>query len=243
MPRLGALFLVAALTLSVGLTLAPKAAAAANATADAKAAYDRGTVHFKARDFGAALADFEKAYKLDPSPVLLYNIARCHEEMGEVDKAKANFTAYLKRVPNAPDRADVERRIRVMEAVAARTSRAPVTAAGAPGVGDSVQPRSSGPSALVWGVLGAGTAAIIAGAIFGLHATDLDTQYTEELDDPRRKRTLADDAEAAALRANIGYGVGGALLAAGVLLWVLDDDAPGVAPTATPGGFGIVGRF
>ncbi len=79
----------------------------------AAAAYAAGTESFQNGDFRSALESFEKAYKLDPSPVLLYNLARAYEEMGNGERAIENFQLYLARQPDAADRAEVETRIRV----------------------------------------------------------------------------------------------------------------------------------
>lgn len=208
------------------------AVAFADAKVDAKAAYQAGTEHFKAGDHVRALAAFERAYKLDPAPVLLYNIARCHEEMGDVAKARTNFELYLKRVPDAPDRADVERRIRVMQAVADRNRPIKKTA-----------PPPADPPYLAYGLAGAGAAGLIAGVVLGTRAASLDDEYSAEVLNAERKRGLGDDAESAALWANIAYGAGGALLIGGAVLWLLDSPSAPVSGFIGPNGAGIHGRF
>lgn len=228
------LFVYAVLLVALGVpTLAN-----ADAKADAEAAYATGTAHFQAGRHADALAAFDQAYKLDPAPVLLYNIARCHEEMGDVEQARTNFRLYLKRVPDAPDRADVERRIRVMEAVAARARPAPP-----PPVRTTVTPKPADPPYLAYSLAGAGAAGLITGIVLGSRAASLDDDYSAEVLNAQRKQSLGDDAESAATWANVAYGVGGALLVGGVVLWLIDEPSAPVTGFVTPQGVGLHGRF
>jgi tetratricopeptide (TPR) repeat protein len=203
-----------------------KADVKADAKADAKAAYQQGAAHFKARRYAQALSSFEQAFKLDPSPVLLYNIARCAEEMGDVERARTNFEWYLARLPNAADRTDVQRRIRVMQAVADRNRAAPTD-----------------PPYLAYSLVGTGVAAVAIGAFLGAKAGGLDDDYTAEIADARRKQVLGDDAGSTALWANVAYGVGGALLVGGAIIWLLDAPAAPVSAFIGPETVGIHGHF
>jgi hypothetical protein len=45
--------------------------------------------------FDAAAALFQRAYELDPEPVLLYNIARMHDRKGDLPAARAGYERYL----------------------------------------------------------------------------------------------------------------------------------------------------
>lgn len=125
---------------------APWTSVAAQPTAKerAAAAYREGSAAFKAGRFAKALESFEKAYKLDPSPILLYNLARAYEEMGNAEKAIENFELYLARVPDAPDRAEVETRIRVTRKMMERG--APSAAAARPRLTIDSHP----PGAVIW---------------------------------------------------------------------------------------------
>lgn len=227
----------------LGLTaiaaLAPQYARA-DAKADAKAAYQQGTTHFKAQRHAQALASFEQAFKLDPSPVLLYNIARCAEEMGDVERARTNFELYLKRLPNAADRADVERRIRVMQAVADRNRAVPAPSRAVKG---RVEPALADPPYLAYSLVGTGVLAVAIGAFLGAKAGGLDDDYTAEGTDARRKQMLGDDAQSTALWANVAYGAGGALLVGGAVLWLLDAPAAPVSAFIGPDTVGIHGHF
>jgi|GEM_PF-2883465 len=83
--------------------------------ARAAALYKEGARLFKEGKFREASERFEAAYVADPSPILLYNLARAAEELGDGDKAMFNYRTYLASYPAAEDRAEVERRIRVLE--------------------------------------------------------------------------------------------------------------------------------
>jgi tetratricopeptide (TPR) repeat protein len=223
--------------------LAPQCARAdakSDAKADAKAAYQQGAAHFKARSFTQALSSFEQAFKLDPSPVLLYNIARCAEEMGDVKRARTNFELYLERSPNAADRVDVERRIRVMQAVADRNRAAPAPSRAVQG---GVEPGPADPPYLAYSLVGTGVLAVAIGAFLGAKAGGLDDDYTGEITDARRKQVLGDDAQSTALWANVAYGAGGALLVGGAILWLLDAPAAPVSAFIGPDTVGIHGHF
>jgi len=94
---------------------APDAAASETPQARAAAHYKEGTRLFKEGKFREASERFEAAYVADPSPILLYNLARAAEELGDGDKAMFNYRTYLASYPAAEDRTEVERRIRVLE--------------------------------------------------------------------------------------------------------------------------------
>ena len=93
----------------------PDAPTPESTQARAAALYKEGARLFKEGKFREASERFEAAYVADPSPILLYNLARAAEELGDGDKAMFNYRTYLASNPAAEDRAEVERRIRVLE--------------------------------------------------------------------------------------------------------------------------------
>ena len=99
----------------------PPAGPSEDLKAQAAALYKEGAGLFKLGKFKEAAGKFQAAYNLDPSPILLYNLARAAEEQGEAGTAVGHYKAYLARYPQAEDRAEVERRIRVLEAIAKTT--------------------------------------------------------------------------------------------------------------------------
>lgn len=103
----------------VALALATPSVAAAQTESQkqARQLYGEGVELFKAGEFGDAAKKFQQAYDIDPSPILLYNLARAAEEMGQAKAAVGHYKAYIARFPEAEDKAEVERRIRTLEAV------------------------------------------------------------------------------------------------------------------------------
>ena len=111
------IFLWAAMALCAVAPQAALAQAAPTAQKEAQQLFEQGATHFRARRFDKASEFFQRAYNIDPSPILLYNLARAAEEMGKADNAVGHYRAYLVRYEGAEDRAEVERRIRVLEAI------------------------------------------------------------------------------------------------------------------------------
>ncbi len=93
--------------------------AGARATADPPAAadlrYREGKQAFTAGDFAEAAARFEEAFKLSADPTHLFNLAQAQRLAGDCDAARASYREYLARVPEAPNRADVEEKLAALE--------------------------------------------------------------------------------------------------------------------------------
>lgn len=92
---------------------------AADPTAKAKEAFMTGQRFYKEARYADAIAKFEEAYAIKPSPVLFYNIGRCHEQLGDVPKALRAYRDYLRMQPDAKDKdtvndaiANLERRLK-----------------------------------------------------------------------------------------------------------------------------------
>jgi hypothetical protein len=103
----------------LALLVAPWAirpARADDTIARARARYSRGEQLFDAGNYRGAITEFSAAEKLAPSPINGFNIALCHERLGEVDQALAGYRAYLRALPDASNRAAVEARIQALEA-------------------------------------------------------------------------------------------------------------------------------
>ncbi|MEZ4463551.1 MAG: PEGA domain-containing protein [bacterium] len=89
----------------------------------AKAAYDAGVAHFQAGRYTDAIAEFNKAYRLGPNPVLVFNMARAFEELGDFASATEFYKRYLQMAPEAADRQVVEESLRTLELLAARQEK------------------------------------------------------------------------------------------------------------------------
>jgi tetratricopeptide (TPR) repeat protein len=137
--------LVAALAVATAsaAVLAPAQVFAAGADAErirgARAHYEQAVAHYNLDEFAPALAEFREAYRLKPDPSFLFNIAQCHRKLGENAAALDFYRKYLRSLPDAPNRADVERvisELREREAspavpAAPGAAEAPPAAAGA----------------------------------------------------------------------------------------------------------------
>ena len=161
--------------------------AAPTARSKAEKIYARGVKAFDEKRFDKALEAFEEAYLLDPVPILLYNIARAHEELGAFEEASRYLTRYLDRVPDADDRPQIEQRLNLLRsaidaekaAAAARAdadsaradaeeARAAQTRAeqGAMGAVDGRNAEPAEPSNwLAWTFMGTGTALVLLGGL------------------------------------------------------------------------------
>jgi tetratricopeptide (TPR) repeat protein len=101
----------------------PPDAPSAEAAAAARAAYRRGADLYKAGKYREAIAEFEAADRLKPSPALQFNIGQSWERLGDHAEALASFARYLRLDPAAPNRESVQRSVRSLEARLAATGR------------------------------------------------------------------------------------------------------------------------
>src|SRR5262245_9352823 len=106
-----------ALLAALAILAAPVAVRTARAddTADARQHYAKGKQLFDGGDYRGAMAEFATADKLAPSPLLEFNIALCHERLGEKAEAVRRYRLYLDRVPDAQNRTQVEQKIHQLE--------------------------------------------------------------------------------------------------------------------------------
>jgi hypothetical protein len=88
----------------------------AGATDQARQHFARGKQLFATGDYRGAIAEFAAADKIAPSPLLEFNIALCHERLGERAEAVRRYRLYLERVPAATNRKVVEDKIARLEA-------------------------------------------------------------------------------------------------------------------------------
>ena len=134
---------------AVAFLLAPLAtgAAVADPTDEARQHFKKGRELYDGGDYRGAIAEFAAADKIAPSPLLEYNIALCHERLGEKAEAARRYRAYLDRTPDAQNRAAVEEKIRKLEASAppAVDDMPPLPPDEGPPAGPDAADPSSGP--------------------------------------------------------------------------------------------------
>lgn len=83
--------------------------------ANAKAAFDAAQKLYRQGRYAEALSKFEEAYRAKPHPVIVYNIGRCFERLGDLPKAMRSYRDYLKQAPDAKDKGQVEEAIANLE--------------------------------------------------------------------------------------------------------------------------------
>lgn len=205
----------------------PSPAAQAEVQNEALRLFKDSVVEYRAGRFAAAAGLLRRAYALVPRPVLLYNLARADEGMGELEPAIAAYRAYLEGDPTAPDRMSIEARIITLEQTLAERRRleeerrAAVARAEAEAArrraADRVRKISPAPWILAGaGVLGlgigVGLAAAAQRAVDGAPAASSQADAAAEVDRARRF----------ALGANVALGLGAALAIAGAAWGLVD---------------------
>ena len=64
----------------------------------------------------AAIAEYTLAYELLNDPVVLFNRAECYRRVEENEKAADDYHAFLDKVPSAPNRIAIEKKLLALEA-------------------------------------------------------------------------------------------------------------------------------
>jgi tetratricopeptide (TPR) repeat protein len=220
---------------------ATPAAASGDRSAEARAAYKRGADLYRAGRYGAAIAEFQAADKLKPSPALHYNMGQAWEKLGDIPAALAAYTRYLQLDPKAPNREAVEQTVRSLEAkVAAAGQETPRLDPGqAPVPGPPVTSLAANPPAppleatrpdpapqpverkswlgpIIAG--GLGVVAAGAGVIMGIQAQNAQNALLAGGNDRQQADALANKARSDATAANVLYGVAGAAVLTGGIL-------------------------
>lgn len=219
----------------------PPAAAPGDKAAEAKAAYKRGADLYRAGRYSAAIAEFQAADKLKPSPALHYNMAQAWEKLGDLPAALAAYARYLQLDPKAPNREAVERTVRSLEAkVAAESVQTPRLEPGQepvpapPSTSLAANPpapplEATRPDPAPQPVerknwlgpiiaSGLGVVAAGAGVIMGVQARNAQNALLAGGNDRQQADALASKAKSDATAANVLYGVAGAAVLTGGVL-------------------------
>jgi len=120
--------LLAAVTVVVWVGVGPWVARAAAAdeaegtpkhddpkAAEARAHYEEGTKAYNLGEYPRAVTEFKAAYNAKPDPLLLYNIAQSFRLGGDAAQALFFYRSFLRNMPTAPNRKEVEGRVRTLE--------------------------------------------------------------------------------------------------------------------------------
>ncbi|MCA1664623.1 MAG: hypothetical protein LC659_10200 [Myxococcales bacterium] len=92
--------------------------------AAARQHYEAGLAHYNLEEYRDAVVEFEAAYRLRPDPVFLYNLGQAYRLGDNPEQALHFYRAYLRTLPAAPNRAEVEGRITDLEQVVAAKKNA-----------------------------------------------------------------------------------------------------------------------
>ena len=135
-----------ALLLALHVMLAPGRAAADDGD-EMKA-----RTHFAAGEYKQALDIYARLYAETMHPTYLRNIARCHQNLGDADKAISSFREYLRKARDlTPDqRAEIEGYIAEMEQMKRAKASGPPPAASLPAAAEPA-PALVGPPTVVAG--------------------------------------------------------------------------------------------
>src|SRR5262245_61735798 len=120
--RLLAVWIGAALLAAGGTAAAQRPASESPSARAAKQQFELGERAYEQGRYAEAIEAFTRAHALDPAPILLFNIAQAHWKKGDPATALGYYRRYLEADPAAPDRAQVEARIRELEAERAAES-------------------------------------------------------------------------------------------------------------------------
>lgn len=133
--------------------------------------FKQGKAHFEKGQLTEALAAFEKAHALEPSPELLLNIAQCNRGLGRRAEAITALEQFLAQAPKHPLRTAVENTLHDLRLEVAKDTPAKVELTPSPEPVVPVvmppPPVELPPSKPVWPwvVGGVGVAAVVAGAV------------------------------------------------------------------------------
>ena len=78
--------------------------------------FDVGVDLYAQGHYPQAIAEFETARRIKPSAAFDYNIGRCHDHMEAWAAAADEYERYLAAAPNAPETAELKKRIVVLRA-------------------------------------------------------------------------------------------------------------------------------
>jgi hypothetical protein len=211
---------------------------------------EAGARAYESRNYRAAIEKFVEAYAIDHDPNLLFNLARCYEKLGEVPAAIEKYQAFL-----AAPGADTEGRIKANTSLAElerlRDQGGTKPAGDGPSGGESstaeagsnAESSSSSRGPWPWLTLGAGVLVTGAGATLyalGVHdhaqVTGSASYGNPSLVNPMTRaeaQSYVDSGDTKKLIGGIGLGLGGALIATSVVLFVTGkSESPAATQTA-----------
>ena len=238
---------------------------------EGRARFEAGRAAFAAGRFDDALDDFQRAHRLTKNPILLFNIGAAADRLRKDELTLEAFAAYLAQVPEAPNRAEVEGRVRLLtersspraakeaepqsETAATPTPAAEVETAGSeaamPPLPNVASPATDSPRSITrspwpWLLAGAGAALVVSGAVV-LALGVKDKSKVEHAERDTQWSSVSDARDRAPTRIGLGaacLGIGLVSTAAG-LIWHFRKSrvTPGIEVGAQSMRFALAGSF
>jgi tetratricopeptide (TPR) repeat protein len=232
----GFLLLLALALGTEGAALAQQPAPSESDMARAKELFENGQILYQEGRYEQAIQAWEEAYRLSGRAELLYNVSSAYEKAGKYREAIDALNKY-RVYAKADERETLDRRIRALEERLAAAPATPVKPADpvvTPVVTAPVEPvapvepaKDGGFRVLPAVLIGTGAVGLGTGGVFALQvgsAMDEIRGSCVEGDAgylcPSSAQPASDKRDSAALISTIGFGVGGALTAAGLGLLV-----------------------
>jgi tetratricopeptide repeat protein len=232
----------ASLALVSGLTSTPSRAAepqfSGTASSSLEQLNEEGASLYAAHDYRRAIEKFIQAYAIEPDPNLLFNIARCYEELGEAEAAIEKYEAFLK-TPGADPRGQTRARESLAALRAAQAGPAAVLPAAQPAqtpARPAPEPAAAeqGSTLVPWLTLGGSAVCAVVGTTFYLLGKSDHDAVTgaRGFDDGagvselthREADDLVSSGDTKKLIGGVSFGLAGALAATYVVHLVTRDD-------------------
>jgi len=121
------------------LLLVARTSQAGDPRAESKAHYEKGSVLFDLQRYEEAAVEYEAAYEAKPDAAFLFNAAQAYRLAKKPERAIRAYTSYLRRMPQAKNRAEIDGRIAEMKALEEQ-QRAEAEAAAAAAAAAKVEP-------------------------------------------------------------------------------------------------------
>ncbi|NUP06888.1 MAG: tetratricopeptide repeat protein [Polyangiaceae bacterium] len=227
-------FSLAALVACVALSATTAAHAGEPERKQALELFEQSKGEYRAGRFTEAVALLEKAYALHPEPVLLYNLARAHEGLGEFAKAVEEYERYLTSATEIPDRGAIEQKVTSLKRTIEEQARLEKErdeamkkqaeereARPSKPVGPAPEKTTRSPSPIPWIVVGIGAGGLGAGIATGVLALSRNDE-AEAAPSQQETVELRDEADTFALASTISFIAGGVVLGAGAIWGIVD---------------------
>jgi len=229
---------------ALGSSLPLEAAAQGDDMARAKEAYSRGQELFDAGDFEAAVAAFQESLDAFPHYRTIFNIALCHEKLGQIAEAVAMYQRYVDWPAEVPNREEVAAKLEELRAElppepepddgSASASGDPGGSASAPdgsgatGGSSTSNDEEQGPDLILpgWVTVSVGAAGLITGGVL-IGLAQSKSNEIAKVDgvyyDPAEHDALQEDGRKLEVGGWVAGGIGAAAVTAGLIMLLVSE--------------------